>query len=83
VATGTPWRTAVVPAGITLEQHSAAAQHLVAEFLAECAEAEWRLTSRPRLTIKREEPVALELWGGDVITLPSVNRWTVEADASR
>lgn len=83
MATGTPWRTAAVPSGLTHEQHRNVTQRLVGEFLAECAEAEWRLTSRPRLSIKREDPILLETWSGDVITIPGGNRWTVEADAER
>ena len=78
----TPWRSAPVPAGLTLEQHSAAAQHLVGEFLAECADAELQLLSRPRLTLKRAEPYELDLPDGTVLRLPAINRWTVEADAA-
>lgn len=83
MATGTPWLSAAVPVGVTLEQHSEAAQHLVAEFLSECADAEWRLLSRPRLTLRRQEPIEVELSDGTLRILPAVNRWTVEADAER
>lgn len=78
----TPWRSMAVPAGLTLEQHAVAAQHLVGEFLAECADAELRLTSRPRLTIKAAKPYEVDLPDGSTFLVPAVNRWTVEADAA-
>lgn len=81
---GKLFRALPVPAGLSLEQHSAVTQHLVSEFLAEVAEDEWRLTSRPRLSLGRQVvPFDVELDDGTRRPLPDVLLWTVEADAER
>ena len=73
-----------VPPGLTLGQHSAAAQHLLAEFLADCAAGERALASRPVLRLRRPvgPPIELELADGTTVPLPLLNMWTVEADVA-
>lgn len=85
MATGTPWRGLPVPPGLTPAQHLAAAQTALSEFLEECAEEGWTLTSRPRLALRPLElgDRELELAGGRTIRISAMNMWTVEADAER
>ncbi|MBY0397388.1 MAG: hypothetical protein K2X91_13115 [Thermoleophilia bacterium] len=83
MATGTPWRGQPIPVGLTPEQHLAAAQTALAEFMRECAEEGWTLTSRPRLAIRPLELGEVELAGGRSIRVAAMNMWTVEADAER
>lgn len=85
---GTPWRGHVVPVGLTPAQHLAAAQHALGEFLKECVEEGWTLTSRPRLALRRLEldddalDAEYEILGRP-IRLSPMNVWMVEADAER
>lgn len=88
MATGTPWRGQPVPVGLTPAQHLAAAQHALGEFLRECADEGWTLTSRPRLSIRPLEldddalDAEVEILGRP-IRLSAMNMWMVEADAER